>query len=140
MINVPPNETFSPAQTGLEKWYKAVGKRDLKALDAILAEECIFLSPVLYTPQNGKMLTYVYLVAAMQVLGRGNFRYTHETLSGNRAVLEFECQLEDTYLNGVDIIDFDATGKITSFKVMIRPMKALHFLKDQMMIALNQAK
>ena len=44
------------------------------------------------------------------------------------AVLEFIDEIEGITINGVDIITCDADGRITNFKVMVRPLKAINLL------------
>ena len=61
----------------LAKWHEVAEKQDLAGLDTLVAEDCVFYSPVVHTPQQGKPLTMLYLAAAMDVLGGGEFRYVH---------------------------------------------------------------
>ena len=103
----------------------------------LLAEDCIFWSPVVHTPQRGRDITYLYLSAASQVFG-GDFRYVSELLDGNRAVLEFTCTLDDIHVNGIDMITFDSGGKIKDFKVMIRPLKAVNKVWEVMAAQLGR--
>jgi hypothetical protein len=108
-------------------WHAYMAAPTAEALDALIAEECVFRSPAVHTPQVGKVLTLRYLTAAAQVLGTGDFRYVGEWRASRSAVLEFECTLEGGIaVNGIDIIAWDDAGKIVNFKVMIRPLKALH--------------
>lgn len=106
------------------------------ALEHLLADEVVFYSPVVYTPQRGKDVTMMYLQAAKQVLPGsepdGQFRYTKEVLAGNQAVLEFETSLAGKYVNGVDIITCNDEGLIVEFRVMIRPLQAINLVHEQM--------
>ena len=45
-----------------------------------------------------------------------------------RSVLEFETVIDGITINGVDIITFDNDDRITHFKVMVRPLKAMNML------------
>lgn len=105
-------------------------------LDDLLADDVVFFSPVVYTPQRGKDVTMMYLQAAAQVLpgseSDGQFRYTKEVLAGNQAVLEFETSLAGKYVNGVDIITCNDDGLIIEFRVMLRPLQAVNAVHDQM--------
>jgi hypothetical protein len=115
-------------------------------LDALLHDDVVFHSPVVFTPQKGKAVTKLYLQAAAQTLpgdasadgagsgslGSGSFRYTKEVLDGHQAVLEFETKIGDILVNGIDLITCDDDGKIVSFKVMIRPKKAVEAVHAQM--------
>jgi SnoaL-like domain len=115
----------------LERWHEIIRERKPELLDEILAEECVFLSPVVHTPQRGREITKLYLTGAMHVLGHG-FRYEKEVVSPQHAVLEFVCEIDGISVNGVDIMSFDADGKINEFKVMVRPLKAINLLHAKM--------
>ncbi len=116
----------------VQKWHKAIHDRDLSLLDELLADDVVFHSPVVWTPQEGKALTTMYLTAAFYVLGGEHFKYAKEIISGNEACLEFNTKIDDTIINGVDIITFNEEGQITEFKVMVRPLRAINILKDKM--------
>ncbi len=136
----------------VERWHKVISG-DTEGLDDLLADDVVFYSPVVFTPQRGKDVTKLYLGAASNTLGGGStssglgggqrkFRYTKEVLSGNQAVLEFETEMGGKYVNGVDIITCNGEGRIVEFKVMIRPLQAIQTLHAQMakMLAKMQAK
>jgi hypothetical protein len=121
----------------IETWHNIVEKRDAQGLDALLADEAVFHSPVVHTPQVGKSITKKYLTAAFHVFFNESFRYVRE-LRGNRdAVLEFEVQLDGITVNGVDMIKWNDAGKITEFKVMLRPLKAVNLIHQKMAQALQ---
>lgn len=121
----------------LARWHEVVAKRDPALLDDILAEDCVFYSPVVHTPQRGRDLTKLYLSGAMQVLSEG-FHYVKEVVSAQHAVLEFACEIDGISINGVDIISFDSDGRISEFKVMVRPLKAINLLHARMQEMLEQ--
>lgn len=113
-------------------------------LDALLHEDVVFYSPVVFTPQRGRDVTKLYLQAAQQTLpgdagagGAGAFRYVREVLDGHHAVLEFETRVGDTVVNGVDLITCDDAGRIVEFKVMLRPLRAVNAVHGQMRAALE---
>jgi hypothetical protein len=117
--------------TTLELWHDIIAQRDPARLDEILSPDCVFYSPVVHTPQEGRELTRLYLTGAMQVFNEG-FHYTKEVVTPEHAVLEFECDLDGILVNGVDIMSFDDGGKIVEFKVMVRPLKAVNLLHARM--------
>lgn len=124
---------FAHAQpTALERWHAMVEARNLDGLDELLADDVVFQSPAVHTPQVGKAITKKYLVAALHVLNTDQFRYVGEWHGEHSAVLEFETALGDVQLNGVDMIWWNASGQITRFKVMVRPVKALQALMPLM--------
>ena len=123
----------------IAKWHAYMDSPSEDALASMLHEEVCFISPVVHTPQQGKAITMKYLLSAGQVFKDTQFKYVHELQADNRIVLEFECMMEGKFVNGVDIIDFDADGLITQFKVMVRPLQALNMLWQQMGTQLEQA-
>jgi hypothetical protein len=117
---------------GLDKWYGFMKSHDRAALWDLLHPDAVFESPVVYTPQRGRDITFKYLSGAEKVLGGPNFRYVGEWHRDRSVVLEFETEIEGIIINGVDLIDFDAEGHITKFKVMVRPLKAINLLQRLM--------
>lgn len=122
----------------LELWHEILQQRDPGRLDEVLAEDCVFLSPVVHTPQVGRDLTRFYLTGAFHVLANDTFRYVREVVSGNHAVLEFVCEIDGISINGVDILTFDDAGRISEFKVMVRPLKAINLLHARMKSMLEE--
>ena len=124
--------------TPIAIWHQLVKERNVRGLDALLADEAVFLSPVVHTPQVGKAITKAYLAAAFQVFFNPSFRYVRELTADRDAVLEFEVEIDGVIVNGVDMIKWNDEGKITEFKVMLRPLKAVN-LMHQKMAAMLQA-
>ncbi len=118
--------------TALSRWHAIVEARDASGLDGLIAEGAVFESPVVHTPQVGKAITVKYLAAALSLLNNGTFRYLGEWAAQGSAVLEFACELDGVQVNGVDMIWWDEAGKITRFKVMVRPLKAINALHRAM--------
>ena len=116
----------------IERWHEAARARDPAALDALLADDAVFLSPVVHTPQRGKAITTRYLAAALEVLGNSDFRYIEQWVGPSSAVLEFTTVIDGIEVNGVDIIGWNAEGRIDRFKVMIRPLKAIEVVRQRM--------
>ena len=125
---------------GLAKWHEYMASRsDLTLLGAMIADDAVFHSPVVHTPQVGKAKVMAYLGAAAQVLGGDGFAYVRELVDGNHVLLEFSNELEGIHVNGIDLIEFDDAGKIKDFKVMVRPMKAMNKLWELMAAQLEKA-
>jgi hypothetical protein len=120
-------------------WHDYVRTRDPARLDGLIAEDCVFESPALHGAQAGKALTIHYLTAAVQVLGNDRFHYAEQWHGDRSAVLEFATVLDGLTVNGVDIIHWGADGRITGFKVMVRPLRALSALVERMRAALTPA-
>ncbi len=124
----------------LKRWHQMVKKLDSDGLDEVLADEAVFHSPVVHSPQEGKELTKLYLAAAIGVLGARDFHYVREVVGDRDAVLEFTAELDGIHINGVDMIRIDENGKIIDFKVMIRPLKAVNLLHTLMAAMLKGSK
>ena len=125
---------------GLAKWHEYMDSNgDLTLLGAMVADDAVFHSPVVHTPQVGKVKVMAYLGAAAQVLGGDGFAYVRELVDGNHVLLEFTNELNGIHVNGIDLIEFDDAGKITDFKVMVRPMKAMNKLWELMAAQLQAA-
>jgi ketosteroid isomerase-like protein len=126
----------------VERWHRYLSGEDPNGLAELLADDVVFYSPIVYTPQRGKDITLLYLQAAKQTLpgdgGGGGFRYTKQVLAGDTAVLEFETSVDGKYVNGVDIIRCDDNGQIVEFRVMIRPLQAVNIVHEQMRAMLEQ--
>lgn len=116
----------------LTSWYKVAKARDGKRLATLLAEGAVFWSPVVHTPQECKAVTLQYLVAAFHVFFNERFRYVREVSNEEGAVLEFEVEIDGIAVNGVDMVRWNAEGKITEFKVMLRPLKTVNLIHQKM--------
>ena len=108
-------------------------------LSEMLADDAVFHSPVVHTPQAGKAKVMAYLGAAAVVLGNDSFRYVRELVDGDDVCLEFTAEIDGIHVNGIDLIHFTPDGKINDFKVMVRPMKAMNKLWEMMAAQLEKA-
>ena len=140
-----------PIHDCIERWHRHTRGELDGGLDTLLRDDCVFLSPIVYTPQHGREITKLYLRAAGSTLGDADpssasaslstesaFRYTKEIRQGHHAMLEFETEIEGKYANGVDIISCDDDGMIVEFKVMMRPLQAVNAVHARMKAMLEQ--
>ena len=131
---------MSAAHQGVAAWHaymESGGDADL--LSAQLADDAVFHSPVVHSPQEGKAKVMMYLLSAAKVLGNDSFTYVREIIDGNDALLEFTSEIDGIKINGIDLIRFDENGKIIDFKVMVRPVKAVNKLWEMMAAQLQAA-
>ena len=139
--------------SAVEKWYEVMKSNDMDKLDELLAEDVVFYSPVVYTPQKGKDITKMYLMAAGGVFGeetkdevtdsnnsQSKFKYIKEIIGEKSALLEFESEMNGIYVNGVDVISWNEEEKITEFKVIVRPLQAVNMLHQKMQVMLESMK
>jgi SnoaL-like domain len=131
---------MSAAHSGVAAWHAYMasgGNADL--LSAQLADDAVFHSPVVHSPQEGKAKVMMYLLSAAKVLGNDSFTYVRELVDGNDALLEFTSEIDGIKINGIDLIHFGDDGKIKDFKVMVRPVKAVNKLWEMMAAQLQPA-
>lgn len=121
----------------LALWHEIAHARQPERLSEILSDDAMMVSPVVFTPQKGKAITQKYLAAAMQVFFNPSFKYLREFRGDHCAVLEFETQIDGKYVNGVDMLTWNSEGLITEFKVMLRPLQAVHLIHEMMGQALE---
>lgn len=126
--------------SALTNWHDLVKSRNIKGIDSLLADDVIFHSPVVHTPQVGKVVTTQYLMAAFFVFFNESFHYVRELSSTHDAILEFEVEIDGIQVNGVDMLKWNDEGKITEFKVMIRPLKAINLIHEKMAMLLASKK
>ena len=137
-------------QPNLQSWFDYILKEKTpERLSELLHDDVVFRSPVVHTPQEGKAITMAYLTAAGGTLGakensdgseREKFKYTRIFDCGDKAVIEFETEMDGILVNGVDMIEWDANGKIIDFKVMVRPLKAIQKVHADMGAMLAKMK
>jgi SnoaL-like domain len=128
--------SMSDQPAALRRWHAVVTSKDPALLGDLLAEEVVFRSPAVFAPQEGKALTAGYLSAALKVPGP-SLRYVSQWHDQGSAVLEFEADLDGVYVQGVDILRWNADAKLVSFTVMVRPLRGLQKLVELMAVQLS---
>ena len=123
----------------LAAWHRTIeGGSHPEDLAGIIADDAVFHSPVVHTPQAGKAKVVAYLSAAGEILGGDSFRYVRELVDAPNVLLEFETEFDGVHVNGIDMIRFDESGRIVDFKVMIRPLKAVNKVWELMAARLER--
>jgi hypothetical protein len=116
----------------IQRWLQVIEERRPDLIDELLAEDAVFYSPAVFTPQKGRLKSATYLRAAEHMFADTNFRYIEHWYSEGTAVLEFVAELDGVHIDGVDIIHWNSSNKIVSFKVMIRPLRGLQTVIPRM--------
>ena len=122
----------APVAASLKLWHQMVAEQNLSELPTILHRKAVFRSPMAHTPYPSAQAVQVILTNVVQVFE--NFTYHRELASadGLSVVLEFSAQVNGKDLKGIDLVQFDAEGKIVDFEVMVRPMSGLQALGEEM--------
>lgn len=124
----------------IDRWHDFMRGDDPAALDELLHDDVVLYSPVVFTPPQGRQLVAKYLTAAKVTFtaigfdapSGPSFRYVRHLASGDTAMLEFETEMAGKYINGVDIIRVDDSGRIVEFRVMVRPLQAVNTVHQLM--------
>jgi len=122
----------------VQRWIEIIESGRTAELDALLADEAVFFSPAVFTPQEGRAKTVLYLEAAAKVFGDSDFHYVEQWYNNQSAILEFAATIDGIYVNGIDMIHWNDEARIVSLKVMLRPLKALQTIMPAMAELLAQ--
>jgi hypothetical protein len=118
-----------PHQT-LEDWHRFVASGDPEILRPLLSERIVFRSPFVQSPIPGRAATLLVLTTVAQIFE--NFTYHRSFVAGTHdAALEFGANIGKWQLKGIDLVKFNEQGEMIEFEVMIRPIKALQALADE---------
>ncbi|WP_314613101.1 nuclear transport factor 2 family protein [Streptomyces stackebrandtii] len=111
---------------------KAVEDRDPDALEALLAENVVFTSPVAFTPYTGRAMTAAILRGVLRVFE--DFTYVREIANpeGRDHALVFTATVGGKQIQGCDFLHVDEDGKIDDLTVMVRPLSAARALSEAM--------
>lgn len=137
-----------PIDRCLEAWHRHLRGELPGGLDALLHEDVVFLSPIVFRPIDDREQVKLYLSAAGNTFGGdpepeasasdarptvgGKFHYTRVLRGTHDACLEFETTMDGTFVNGIDLIKCDDDAQIIEFRVMVRPLRAVNTVHAQM--------
>lgn len=119
---------------------QAVEARDIEAIEAMLADHVVFLSPVTYRPSHGKAGALPILYGVLRVFQ--DFRYHREiaTEDGRDHAFLFKATVNGLEVQGCDFLRFNDEGKITEFTVMVRPLSGVRALAEAMAVQFEQVQ
>ena len=115
----------------------AVESRDIEAMEAALAEDVTFRSPVVYKAYEGREATMFVLRAVLQVFE--DFEYVDGADGESTSMLIFRARVGDKEIEGLDHLSYDDEGRVSELRVMVRPMSGMYALADAMRRQLEAA-
>ena len=128
-MSQPIPQTLNPAaQATLDAWHVMVDNGNMDDLDGLFADDVVFRSPVAHTPYPGRTATTLVLRTVNTVFEDFRYHRSFATDDGASVVLEFSANVSGKALKGIDMIRFNADGKIVEFEVMVRPATGLQAL------------
>jgi SnoaL-like domain len=113
-----------------DRFRAAAESNDFSALDEIFSAAVVFRSPVVFKPYAGRDAVAMLLTAVAQVFE--DFRYTEQVETGDTAMLAFSARAGDRELDGIDLLRFDADGKVRELAVYVRPLSGINALAEAM--------
>jgi len=105
-----------------------VEARDHDAMVAALSDDVVFHSPITFKPFEGREAVGALLGVVMGTFE--DFSYTDELDSDGAKALVFQARVGDRQVEGLDLLRFDAEGRIEDFTVMVRPLSAAMALAE----------
>lgn len=108
----------------------AIEAKDMDAVEALLADEVIFRSPVAHHPYPGKAITNAILRSVVEVFE--DFRYVRQLQDGREEAYVFEAKVDGLDITGCDFLTLDEDDKVVEFMVMTRPLTASQALAARM--------
>lgn len=127
-----PSSLTPSVQASLRQWHEMVAARDLSALPGILHDEACFRSPMAFKPYKSAAAVHLILGTVLTVFQDFTYHRSFASDDGLNVVLEFSATVGDKSLKGIDMIAFDAQGRILDFEVMVRPFNGLQALGAEM--------
>jgi hypothetical protein len=118
----------------------AIEARDVDAAIALLSDDVVFRSPIVFKPYEGRDAVGMLLHAVSRVFE--DFRYAREIGAPDAKdhALVFQARIGDRELEGCDFIHLDDDGSIDELFVMVRPLSGAHALADAMQAQLEAAQ
>ena len=118
----------------------AVEAQDIEAAIALLAEDVVFRSPVVFKPYHGREAVAPLLLAVSRVFE--DFRYEREigAPEARDHALVFNARIGDRELDGCDFLHANEHGLIDDFCVMVRPLSGALALAEAMKAELEAAQ
>jgi SnoaL-like domain len=117
----------------------AVEARDMNAAVALLSEDVVFRSPIVFKPYQGRDAVAAILHAVSRVLE--DFRYVREigVADATDHALVFQARIGEREIEGCDFLHIDEDGSIDELVVMVRPLTAAQALAEAMRAELAAA-
>lgn len=117
-------------ETFVSNWRAAIAGKDPDELQALLADEMTFYSPVLFKPATDR--AYIEAVLSLVEETLEDFEYVDQYEQPGGVAMLFKAKVGDLAVDGVDFFKIDSDGKARELKVMLRPLNATMLLAQTM--------
>ncbi|MDQ0402146.1 nuclear transport factor 2 family protein [Streptomyces sp. NPDC000349] len=116
----------------MQAFRAAVETHDIDAVEALLAEDVVFTSPVVFKPYRGKAITAAILRAVERVFEDFRYERVIGKEGGRDHALVFSARVGDREIGGCDFLHLDESGRIDELTVMVRPLSGAQALQAAM--------
>ncbi|MER7775074.1 nuclear transport factor 2 family protein [Streptomyces sp. NPDC096191] len=116
----------------MQAFRAAVETHDIDAVEALLAEDVVFTSPVVFKPYRGKAITAAILRAVERVFEDFRYERVIGEEGGRDHALVFSARVGDREIGGCDFLHLDESGRIDELTVMVRPLSGAQALQAAM--------
>jgi ketosteroid isomerase-like protein len=116
----------------MQAFRAAVEAHDMDAVAALLAEDVVFTSPVVFKPYHGKAITTAILRAVERVFEDFRYERVIGEADGRDHALMFSARVGDREIGGCDFLHLDEDGRIDELTVMVRPLSGAQALQAAM--------
>ncbi|MFC8564617.1 nuclear transport factor 2 family protein [Streptomyces sp. NPDC057245] len=116
----------------MQAFREAVEAKDMDAVEALLAEDVVFTSPVVFKPYRGRAVTAAILRAVERVFEDFRYERVIGDAEGRDHALVFAARVGDRELGGCDFVHLDEEGRIDELTVMVRPLSGAQALQAAM--------
>ncbi|MFB6774354.1 MULTISPECIES: nuclear transport factor 2 family protein [unclassified Streptomyces] len=116
----------------MQAFRAAVEAHDIDAVEALLAEDVVFTSPVVFKPYRGKAITAAILRAVERVFEDFRYERVIGEEGGRDHALVFSARVGDREIGGCDFLHLDESGRIDELTVMVRPLSGAQALQAAM--------
>lgn len=125
-------QTIAPSiLTTVQGWRQMARQRDFSAAAGMLHPEAVLHSPLGHEGLQGGAQVAGILCMAIGLYSAFSFGDPLWLDGGHQVALPFEGQMGPHAARGLDLLTFDADGRVTAIEVFMRPLAVVTYLAQQ---------